>query len=123
MSIEQMLDPVHAYLLKRSGRSDGLTPEERIAVFILHANGKGYRVGLLADAFKVSRNTIYYKALTGRADSYPNSPRSNSAEDTQAVIDHLGLEEATRRFVTPAIVAKVKAAEERALARHRKRRR
>jgi hypothetical protein len=121
--IEDLLDPVTAYLTRRSPREGGLTPAERVAVYLLWNGGKGYKVGLLAKAFRVSRNTIYYKALTGKGDSYPNTSRSNQAEDTQALIDYMGVEAATERFVTPEIRALVQAEVDRQIAWQNSRRR
>lgn len=96
-----LIDPVAVYLAKRKPRKDGLTPEQRIAINLLRR--KKFSVHFLARAFGVSKNTIYYKSLTGKADSYPNSKYSNAAADTNAVIEYLGVEEAERRFITPEI--------------------
>ena len=101
------IDKTLLYRTKRRGRKDGLTPEERVALNLLWDNNKGVRVPILAKVFKVSKNTVYYKALTGSADSYPNTDASNSAADTRRLIDELGVEEATRRFVTPEMVQAV----------------
>ncbi len=105
MTIE--IDRTLLYRTKRRGRKDGLTPEERVALNLLWDNNKGVRVPILAKVFKVSKNTIYYKALTGEANSYPNTDSSNSAADTRALIAELGIEEAKRRFVTPEMVQAV----------------
>jgi hypothetical protein len=86
------------YRTKRRSRDDGLTPEERIAINVFWRDG--VRIPILAKVFKVSKNTIYYKALTGDADSYPNSNRTNLAEETNALIERLGIEEARAQFVT-----------------------
>lgn len=102
-----LIDPVAVYLGKRNPRKDGLTPEQRIAINLLRR--KKHSVTFLAKVFGVSKNTIYYKALTGSADSYPNSKFSNSAADTNAVIEHLGVEEAERRFITPDINRRIQA--------------
>jgi hypothetical protein len=91
------------YRTKRRTREDGLTPEERIALNVFWR--EGVRVPILARIFGCSKNTIYYKALTGDADSYPTSNRSNSAAETNALVDRLGVEEARRRFVTPKMQA------------------
>jgi hypothetical protein len=93
------------YRTKRRTRPDGLSPEERVAINIFWRDG--VRVPILAKIFGVSKNTIYYKALTGEADSYPNSSRSNSAAETNALIEHLGVEEARTRFITASMQAKV----------------
>jgi hypothetical protein len=104
------------YRTKRRARDDGLTAEERIALNIFWR--EGVRVAILARIFGCSKNTIYYKALTGEADSYPNSNRSNSAAETNALVDRLGVKEARRRFVT----SKMQAALEDELRREARRR-
>lgn len=86
------------YRTKRRARKDGLTPDERVAINVFWR--EGVRVPVLAKVFKVSKNTIYYKALTGEADSYPNSNRSNSAKETNELIESLGLEKAREQFIT-----------------------
>jgi hypothetical protein len=101
------LDESLIYRAKRRAREDGLTPEERIALNLFWR--KGVRVPILAKVFRCSKNTCYYKSLTGEADSYPNSNRSNSAAETNALIDSLGVDEAWRRFVTDDMVAAVNA--------------
>jgi transposase len=108
------------YRTKRRTREDGLTPEERIALNVYWRDG--VRIPILARIFGVSKNTIYYKALTGEADSYPNSNRSNSAAETNALVERLGVEEARRRFVTPRMQAALED-ELRREARRRERRR
>jgi hypothetical protein len=95
------------YRTKRRGRKDGLTPEERVAINIFWR--EGVRIPILARVFKVSKNTIYYKALTGEADSYPNSNRSNSAKETNELIESLGLEEARAQFITERMQLAVEA--------------
>jgi hypothetical protein len=95
------------YRTKRRARDDGLTPEERVAINIFWR--EGVRIPILARTFKVSKNTIYYKALTGEADSYPNSNRSNSAKETNELIESLGLEEARAQFVTEKMQLPVEA--------------
>jgi hypothetical protein len=104
------------YRTKRRARDDGLTPEERVAINVFWR--EGVRIPILAKVFKVSKNTIYYKALTGEADSYPNSNRSNSAKETNELIESLGLEEARAQFVTE----KMQLAVEAEMAREAKRR-
>jgi|SRR5579864_388722 len=116
------IDKSLLYLTKRQARKDGLSDGERIALHLLWDNGLGVKVPILAKAFKVSKNTIYYKALTGDADSYPNSKRSNSAADTRAMIEELGVEEAKRRFITPEIKAAVERELKLELARRERRR-
>ena len=112
------LDETLIYRTKRRRRPDGLSDDERVAINLLWR--KGVRVPILADVFNVSKNTIYYKALTGTADSYPTSIRSNSAADTNALIEHLGVKEAERRFLTDEIKQQVNAALTRELERRQK---
>jgi hypothetical protein len=104
------------YRTKRRARDDGLTPEERIAINVFWR--EGVRIPILAKVFKVSKNTIYYKALTGNADSYPNSNRTNLAKETNDLIERLGIEEARAQFVTE----KMQRAVEEEMAREAKRR-
>jgi hypothetical protein len=95
------------YRTKRRARKDGLTAEERVAINVFWR--EGVRIPILAKVFKVSKNTIYYKALTGEADSYPNSNRSNSAKETNELIESLGVEEARRQFITERMQLAVEA--------------
>jgi hypothetical protein len=109
------LDQSLIYRTKRRRRRDGLSPEERIAINLLWR--RKVRPSIIAKIFKVSRNTIYYKAMTGEADSYPNTNRSNSAAETNAVIDEMGIEEAERQYLTDEIIEKVNAANRKEAAR------
>src|SRR5580698_85596 len=104
------------YRTKRRARKDGLTADERVAINVFWR--EGVRIPILAKVFKVSKNTIYYKALTGEADSYPNSNRSNSAKETNELIESLGVEEARKQFITE----KMQLAVEAEMAREAKRR-
>lgn len=113
------LDENLIYLTKRRAREDGLTADERIAINLLWR--KKVRVQVLAKVFGVSKNTIYYKALTGEADSYPNSNRSNSAVETNEVIERMGPEAAWKQFVTDKMVRDVNAENAREAARRSKR--
>jgi hypothetical protein len=92
------------YLTKRRARGDGLKPRERIAINLFWR--KGVKVPVLARAFNVSKNTIYYKCLTGLASSYP-SGMSNLAEETNDLIERLGAEEAYKKYVTPKMIKAV----------------
>ena len=93
------LDKTLIYRTKRRKRPDGLSPEERIAVNLFKR--QGVKVPVLAKAFRVSKNTLYYKSFTGEADSYPNSQFSNSAADTNALIESVGEEQAWSQYVKP----------------------
>jgi hypothetical protein len=105
MTIE--IDKTLLYRTKRRGREDGLTPEERVAINLLWNNNQGVRVPILSKVFLVGKNTIYYKALTGSANSYPTTDASNSAAETRALIERLGYDEAYRQFVTPKMIQAV----------------
>ena len=114
------LDETLIYRTKRRAREDSLSPEERIQINLLWR--KKVRVPILAKVFQCSKNTCYYKCLTGKANSYPNSNRSNSADETNAVIDKMGVDEAWQQFMTDNIVRRVnfenrKEADRRALRR------
>lgn len=97
MSVE--LDETLIYRTRRKVRDDELSPDERVAINLFWR--QGVRVPVLARVFGISKNTIYYKALTGYADSYPNTRKRNPAAETNAIIEKLGEEEAFRRFVKP----------------------
>jgi hypothetical protein len=95
------------YKTKRKPREDGLTDDECIALNLFWR--KHIKVPILAKVFRVSKNTIYYRALTGKADSYPNSLYSNKAKDTNALIDKIGFQVAWNQYVTDEMVDAVEA--------------
>ena len=99
------LDETLVYKTKRKPREDVLSERECVALNLFWR--KNVRVPILAKAFKVSKNTIYYRALTGTADSYPTSTYSNKAKDTNALIDRLGVEKAWKQYVTDDMVIAV----------------
>lgn len=101
----QILDETLIFETRRRVRKDGLTPEARIAINLFWR--RGVRVPILGKVFKTSKNTIYYRCLTGGADSYPNSDQFNPAAETNATIERLGEEEAYKRFVTPKMIKAV----------------
>ena len=105
MTIE--LDETLIYKTKRKPREDGLTDDECIALNLFWR--KHVKVPILAKVFRVSKNTIYYRALTGSADSYPTSMYSNKAKDTNALIDKMGFQKAWDRYVTDDMVRAVNA--------------
>jgi hypothetical protein len=83
---------------KRRKSRNAIEPRQLIAMNLFWRNG--VRVPIIARVFHVSKNTIYYKALTGSADSYPNSPGDeHSARETNAIIDSLGKDEAWTKYV------------------------
>ena len=99
------LDPGLIFETRR--RTPGISDAECIAINLFWR--KKVRVPILARVFKVSKNTIYYRALTGMADSYPNSRYSNRAKDTNALIDQIGEKAAWDRYVTDDMIRKVNA--------------
>jgi hypothetical protein len=101
------IDETLIYKTKRKPRQDGLTDEECICLNPFWR--KHIEVPILAKVFRVSKNTVYYRALTGKADSYPNSLYSNKAKDTNALIDRLGFQNAWNRYVTDEMVDAVEA--------------
>lgn len=101
------LDETLIYKTKRKPREDGLTDDECIALNLFWR--KHVKVPILAKVFKVSKNTIYYRALTGNADSYPTSMYSNKARDTNALIDRMGFKQAWDKYVTDDLVRAVEA--------------
>lgn len=101
------IDETLIYKTKRKPREDGLTDDECIALNLFWR--KHIKVPILAKVFKVSKNTIYYRALTGSADSYPTSMYSNKAKDTNALIDKMGFQKAWDKYVTDQMVDDVEA--------------
>jgi hypothetical protein len=113
MTIE--LDEKLIFLTKRRTREGGLSDVERIAINLFKR--RGVKVPVLAKVFNVSKNTIYYKSLTGDADSYPNSQYSNSAADTNALIERMGVEAAWETYIRPEWIGAVNAENAREVAR------
>jgi hypothetical protein len=99
---------------KRSPRKDGLSEGERIALNLLWR--RGVRVPILAKVFQCSKNTVYGNCLTGDAASYPMSNRAREVNET---IDRLGVDEAWRQNVTPAMIKAVNAANRELIERRR----
>lgn len=102
------LDETLINLSRRKPREDALTADALMAVNLFWR--KHVRVPILARVFHASKNTLYYRALTGTADSYPNSLYSNQAREINETIDRMGEDEAWRRYVTDDMVAAVNAA-------------
>ena len=101
------IDETLIYKTKRKPREDGLTDNECVALNLFWR--KNIKVPILARVFRVSKNTIYYRALTGKANSYPNSLYSNKAKDTNALIDKMGFQRAWDTYVTDEMVDAVEA--------------
>ena len=105
MTVE--LDETLIYKTKRRSKENGLTDDEVIAINLLWR--KHVRVPILAKVFRVSKNTLYYRCLTGTADSHPNSKYSNKASDTNALIDKMGFQKAWDKYVSDELVLRVNA--------------
>ena len=101
------IDETLIYKTKRKPRQDGLTDDECICLNLFWR--KHIKVPILAKVFRVSKNTVYYRALTGKADSYPNSLYSNKAKDTNALIDKIGFQAAWDKYVSDEMVDAVEA--------------
>jgi hypothetical protein len=113
MTVQLDEDLIHK--IKRKPREDVLSDNECVALNLFWR--RKVKVPILAKVFKVSKNTIYYRALTGTADSYPTSVYSNKAKDTNALIDKIGVEAAWKRYVTDEMVMHVNQEMEAELAR------
>ncbi len=99
------LDQTLVYKAKRRFPESKLSPDTCIQINLLWR--KQVRTPILARVFGVSKNTIYYRCLTGKADSYPNNQWSNTADDTNKLIDSIGEEQAWEKYMTDEIVTKV----------------
>lgn len=104
MSME--LDTTLIQIAKRKPRKDGLTHKQVMAINWFWR--MGVKVSVLAKVFGVSKNTIYYKCLTGDAASYPES-RVNTAAATNDIFESLGPNEVERRYVTKKMIKAVHA--------------
>lgn len=104
------LDQSLIFRVRRKAGANQLTPEQCIAINLLRR--KGIRGTILAKAFRVSKNTIYYRCLTGSAASYRGSTTYNVADEVNRIIDKMGAEAAWRKFVTDDMVGKVNKAME-----------
>ena len=104
-----VISPDLLVIAKRKNRQEGsLTDAECVSANLYWREGVNPRI--LAKAFGVSKNTLYYRALTGKADSYPTSRFHNRAADINRIVDRLGPDEARRRYLTPEIKARVEQA-------------
>jgi len=91
-------------LTRRAPRDgDGLDHDQAMAINVLWR--RGVKATVLARVFGVSKNTVYYRALTGLAQSYP----ARTAVEVNAKIDAMGLEAAERKYVQPWMVEAVNA--------------
>jgi hypothetical protein len=101
------LDESLIFRTKRRTTEVGLTPEQCIAINLFWR--KGVRAAILAKVFQVSKNTIYYRCLTGTRPSYPASADTSTARQTNSVIDGLGETAAWQKFVPDEMVRAVNA--------------
>ena len=103
---DNKLDPELQFFARRNPRVGALTPQQALALNVLWR--QRVRIPVLEKVFGIGRQSIYGRVLTGEGDSYPTTARTSSAREANALIDSIGLEEAERRYVTPAIAAAVK---------------
>ena len=102
MNVELNMDLVRS--TKRSPRAGGgLSFDERMAVNWFWR--QDVKATILAKVFRVSKNTIYYSALTGLAQSYP----AKTAVEINETIDQLGMGEVERLYVKPWMIKAVNA--------------
>jgi hypothetical protein len=121
------LDPSMSFELNRALivrsrlKARKLSLSDRIVINLLYDNKSkdSVSVPILARVFKCSKNTIYYKSLTGRADSYPTN--GHEVSEVEREIALLGREEAKRKYLTDKIMKKVRAEVERTARRKERR--
>jgi hypothetical protein len=102
--------------LRPAKDSSKLSDAERIAINLFRRKKPdAIPTHILLKVFNVSKNTIYYAALTGDKKAYPKS-RANQARRINAIVDRLGWDEAYAQYVTDDMVAAVNAAMARAVA-------
>ena len=106
-------------------RGVALTREQCIAINLFHR--KNVTIAILCKVFGVAKNTLYYKALTGDADSYPNSGSDNQAKEindfVDGVVGRMGLDAAINEYTTPEQRRAINAANENRILHFKKRRR
>lgn len=93
--------------IRKNPRTLTLTFEECVAAnwfWRKHVNIK-----ILSKVFHAGKNTLYYRALTGTADSYPTSIYENQAQEVNDLVDKIGMEETEQRYVTDEMKAAVNA--------------
>jgi hypothetical protein len=100
-----VLDQALVEKTKRRPPKGALNDDECVAINLFWR--KQVRVPILARVFNVSKNTIYYRCLTGAADSYPTSEKFNTAKKTNATIEGMGVEAAWKKYVTDQMIADV----------------
>jgi hypothetical protein len=103
MAVE--LDPALIARSRRKARM--LTFSDRVAINLLYDNKNGVSVPILARVFGVSKNTIYYQSLTGKADSYPTTGKL--VKEVEKEIRRLGRPKAREVYLTDEIKTAVNA--------------
>ena len=89
------------------GHPDKLSASERIAANLFWR--RKVPIAVISRVFGISKNTLYYRCLMGEARSYPKS-EVNTAAETNAIVERLGVEEAWRLNVTDSQVTNINAA-------------
>lgn len=97
-----VLDEELIYRTRRRGRK--LTPADRIAINLFRI--KEVQVAVIARAFNVAKNTVYYKALGHEAESYPAS-EDDAALETARLIKKIGFQKAWEKYVTDDMIEAV----------------
>src|SRR5215472_13338766 len=86
--------------LRRKKRGDGLSLEDRVALNLLWR--RGVRATILAKIFNISKNTVYYTALSSR--------HSVAAKEAHEKIEREGGPDIVwRRYVTDDMIRRVNA--------------
>lgn len=92
---------------RRQRRKEKLTQQERIALNVFWR--EGVPVPLLAKVFRIAKNTIYYKALTGQAESYPTASQyEDSGAQINDWVEEMGVEKARELYVTKKMRTAIK---------------
>jgi hypothetical protein len=96
-----------ALIVRSRRKARALTFGDRVAINLLYDAKKGVSVPILARVFGVSKNTIYYKSLTGKANSYPTTGKQ--VNEVEREIRRLGRPRAREVYLTDEIKAAVNA--------------
>lgn len=103
-----MLDENLINLSRRRPREDALTHDQLVAINLFWR--RGVKVTIIAKVFHASKNTLYYRALTGTADSSQSALYAGQAQEINALVDKLGHEKAWDQYVTDDMVTAIHAA-------------
>ena len=98
----EKLDQTLIFRVRRKAGANQLTAEQCIAINLL--NRQGVSGTILAKVFGVSKNTIYYRCISGAAKSYRTSTKYNIANEVKKVIAEMGEDVAWDLFVTDEMV-------------------